>query len=159
MRDTDVTGTLLRRPGPPKVLSDANRAVIDDPCLFDALDPDTPLLCLYEHATFSEGVVWDARRQLLVWSDVDGRRVLGWYPDGHVEAVIDATDFINGNTVDRDGLLVHVWTAPVSQGAFGASATGLERSCIRPVDAVDDRWPRWVFADRVPSIAARLDAR
>ena len=107
MRDTSVTGTLLRRPGPPKVLSDTNKAVIDDPRLLDVLDPDTPLLCLYEHATFSEGVVWDAPRQRLVWSDVDGRRVLGWYPDGHVEAVIDATDFINGNAVDRDGRLVH----------------------------------------------------
>ena len=160
MRDTDVTGTLLRRPGPPKVLSDANRAVIDDPCLFDALDPDTPLLCLYEHATFSEGVVWDARRQLLVWSDVDGRRVLGWYPDGHVEAVIDATDFINGNTVDRDGLLVHVWTAPVSQGAFegfGDWSGAVMYSAFRA--RFDDRGPRWVLRIGFPALRRAWIAR
>ena len=30
----------------------------------------------------------------------------------------------------------HVWTAPVWQGAFGGDGAGLERSCIRPVDAV-----------------------
>ena len=54
MRDTSVTGTLLRRPGPPKVLSVANKAVIDDPRLLDVLDPDTPLLCLYEHATLAK---------------------------------------------------------------------------------------------------------
>jgi gluconolactonase len=107
MRDTSVTGTLLRRPGPPRPLSEAKTAVIDDPRLSDVLDPDAPLLCLYEHATFSEGVIWDAPRERLVWSDVDGRRVLGWYPDGHVEVVIDATDFINGNAVDRDGRLLH----------------------------------------------------
>lgn len=107
MRDLSVTGTLLRRPGPPKVLRDANQIIVDDRRLRDVLDPDAALLCLYEHATFSEGVVWDARRQRLIWSDVDGRRVLGWYADGRVEAVIDATDFINGNAVDRDGSLVH----------------------------------------------------
>ena len=107
MSQTSVTGTLLRHPGPPKVLADAGKIVIDDPRLSDVLDPDAPLLCLYEHATFSEGTVWDAPRQRLVWSDVDGRRVLGWYPDGHVEVVVDATAFINGNAVDRDGHLVH----------------------------------------------------
>jgi len=107
MSHAGVTGTLLRRPGPPKILKDAKTVVIDDPRLSDVLDPEAPLLCLYEHATFSEGTVWDAPRQRLVWSDVDGRRVLGWYPDGRVEVVVDATAFINGNAVDRDGHLVH----------------------------------------------------
>jgi len=102
-----VTGTLLRHPGPPKILTDAKKVVIEDPRLSDVLDPEAPLLCLYEHATFSEGTVWDAPRQRLVWSDVVGRRVLGWYPDGRVEVVVDATAFINGNAVDRDGHLVH----------------------------------------------------
>ena len=71
------------------------------------IDPASPLLCLYDQATFSEGTVWDAPRGRLVWSDVVGRRVLGWYPDGRVEVVVDATAFINGNAVDRDGHLVH----------------------------------------------------
>ena len=60
MRDTSVTGSILRRPGPPKALG-RSKAVIGDPRLADVLDPDAPLLCLYEHATFSEGVVWDER--------------------------------------------------------------------------------------------------
>ena len=33
--------------------------------------------------------------------------VLGWRPDGCVRVVVDNTDFINGNAVDRDGHLVH----------------------------------------------------
>ncbi len=33
--------------------------------------------------------------------------MLGWHPDGCVRVVIDATPFINGNTVDRDGSLIH----------------------------------------------------
>jgi gluconolactonase len=42
-----------------------------------------------------------------VWSDVPNRRVLGWYPDGHVEVLIDRTFFINGNALDACGRLVH----------------------------------------------------
>ena len=107
MSQADVAGTLLRKPGPPEILTDAGRIVIHDERLREVLDPDAPLLCLYEHASFSEGTVWDAPRQRLVWSDVVGRRVLGWSADGRVEVVVDATAFINGNAVDRDGRLVH----------------------------------------------------
>ena len=70
MSHAGVTGTLLRHPGPPKVLRDAKRVVIDDPLLSEVLDPEAPLLCLYAHASFSEGTVWDAPRQRLIWSDV-----------------------------------------------------------------------------------------
>ena len=107
MSNAGVTGGLLRRPGPPRIVSEANKIEIDDARLRDVLDPDARLLCLYDQATFSEGTVWDAPRRRLVWSDVVGRRVLGWYPDGRVEVVVDATDFINGNAVDIDGVLVH----------------------------------------------------
>ena len=107
MSDAGVMGRLLRHPGPAKVLKEGGAVIIYDRRLSDVLDPDARLLCLYENATFSEGTVWDAPRHRLVWSDVIGRRVLGWYPDGRVEVVIDATPFINGNIVDRDGHLVH----------------------------------------------------
>ena len=107
MTHAGVTGSLLRQPGPPKILKSAETVIVYDPRLSDVIDVDSPLLCLYEHASFSEGTVWDAPRRRLVWSDVVGRRVLGWYPDGRVEVVVDATEFINGNAVDRDGRLVH----------------------------------------------------
>ena len=48
-----------------------------------------------------------APQERLVWSDVPNRRLLGWYPDGHVEVVIDGTWFMNGNAVEADGTLVH----------------------------------------------------
>jgi gluconolactonase len=38
---------------------------------------------------------------------VPNRRLLGWYPDGHVEVLIDGTWFMNGNAVEGDGALVH----------------------------------------------------
>ncbi len=83
------------------------KVVIRDRRLGEVLNPAAPLLCLYEHASFCEGTVWDANRDRLVWSDVVGRRVLCWNPDGSVEVVVDNTHFINGNAVDHHGYLVH----------------------------------------------------
>ncbi len=106
MTRAGITGNLLRPPGSPDRL-DAGPIVYHDDRLREVLDPRSPLLCLYEQASFSEGTVWDAARNRLVWSDVVGRRVLACYPDGCVRVVVDATAFINGNAVDRDGHLVH----------------------------------------------------
>ena len=102
-----LTTNRLRHPGPPSRWRDIGPIAIYDDRLSAVLDPAAPLLYLYDQATHAEGVVWDGRRDRLIWSDVVGRRVLGWYPDGRVEAVLDATQFVNGNAVDRDGALVH----------------------------------------------------
>ena len=107
MAHAGITGSLLRRPGPPQALDGLRPIEIADPRFADVLAPDAPVLCLYEHASFSEGTVWDENRDRLIWSDVVGRRVLAWHPDGCVDVVVDATHFINGNAVDRDGHLVH----------------------------------------------------
>lgn len=65
------------------------------------------LVTLYDQASWSEGPVWWPREQTLVWSDIVGRRVLGWRQDGAVDVLLDATPFINGNAVLPDGALVH----------------------------------------------------
>ena len=98
---------LLRYPGPPRRIEGLNGVQIDDARLAAVLAPDAPLLCLYDQALHSEGTIWDALNERLVWSDVKGRRVMAWHPDGHVEVVIDATPFINGNALDHDGSLIH----------------------------------------------------
>ena len=98
---------LLRHAGPPTPVPDINGVQIDDDRLAAVLDPGARLLCLYDKALHSEGAIWDTPNGRLVWSDVKGRRVMAWYPDGHVEVVIDATSFINGNALDRDGRLIH----------------------------------------------------
>jgi gluconolactonase len=64
-------------------------------------------LWLYEGTLHGEGPVWQAAHDRLLWSDVPNRRLLGWYPDGHVEVVIDGTYFMNGNALDAPGGLVH----------------------------------------------------
>ena len=84
-----------------------NGVQIDDARLANVLSPDARLLCLYDQAIHGEGTVWDTAKDRLIWSDVKARRVMAWYPDGHVEVVIDATPFINGNAFDGDGKLIH----------------------------------------------------
>lgn len=96
----------MRPPGPPAPVD------VDAPVAFDArfssiVPPDARLLSLYDQALFSEGPVWWPARGMLVWSDIEGRRVLGWSADGAVDVVLDATPFTNGNAVDADGRLLH----------------------------------------------------
>ena len=71
------------------------------------VDPAAPLLILYDQLLHGEGPVWDPRRERLIFSDIPGRRVLAWYPDGRVEVATDAVPFVNGNALDADGRLIH----------------------------------------------------
>src|SRR3954451_13140591 len=103
---------LLRKPGPPQLVEDVPPPIAYDQRFADVVAKEARLVSLYDQAVFSEGPVWWPARGILVWSDVEGRRVLGWHPDGRVEVVIDAPPFINGNTVDRDGNLVHCEHGP-----------------------------------------------
>lgn len=98
---------LLRKPGPAQPVPHLDPPRAQDPRFREAVAHGARLVSLYDQATFSEGPTWWPARGILVWSDVEGRRVLGWHPDGCVRVVVDATPFINGNTVDRDGDLIH----------------------------------------------------
>ncbi|MCH8627668.1 SMP-30/gluconolactonase/LRE family protein [Arsenicicoccus piscis] len=96
---------LLRPPGPP--LDDTAADWVD---LAEPLRPlvaDSRLLTLYDQAIWAEGPVWWPQRSVLAFSDVRGRRLLGWHEDGSVEILCDVTEFGNGNAVDQEGRLVH----------------------------------------------------
>ena len=96
----------LRQPGAPAVVAGAPIRIFD-PRLAEVLPVGSPLLVLYDQAIWSESPVWWSARSLLAWSDIEGRRVLSWREDGAVEVFVDATHFINGNTVDGQDRLVH----------------------------------------------------
>lgn len=81
-----LPGRLLRGIGPPSEEKDFCGVQIDDERLSMVLSPDAPLLTLYEGALHGEGPAWQATHHR-VWSDVPNRRLLGWYPDGHVEVL------------------------------------------------------------------------
>ena len=102
-----LPGKLLRHAGPPKPVKPFQGVQIDDPRLATVLSPDASLLCLYEGTLPGEGPAWQPARNRLVWSDVPNRRLLAWHPDGHVEAVLDCTYFMNGNALEASGALVH----------------------------------------------------
>lgn len=100
-------GRVLRRAGSPDRVNFFPGVQIDDDRLAAILPPDQPLLQLYEGTVHGEGPAWQSGRERLVWSDVPGRRLLAWRPDGQVEVLIDGTWFINGNAVLADGTLIH----------------------------------------------------
>jgi len=102
-----LPGRLLRAAGAPAPVKGFQGVQIDDPRLAKVVSSDAQLLKLYEGTVHGEGPAWQAVRDRLVWSDVPNRRLLGWYPDGHVEVLIDGTWFMNGNAVEADGTLVH----------------------------------------------------
>ena len=125
---------LLRRAGPPEPVPHVDPPRASDPRFTEVVPHDARLVSLYDQAIFSEGPTWWPARDILVWSDVEGRRVLGWHPDGRVEVVIDATPFINGNTVDCDGNLVHC-----EHGTRRLSKTTLDGSYEVVVDTYEGR--------------------
>lgn len=96
----------VRPPGPPSRVEDVAPPVAYDERFARVLASDAALLALYDQALFSEGPVWWPARNLLVWSDIEGRRVLGWSADGAVDVVRDATPFTNGNALAADGALL-----------------------------------------------------
>jgi gluconolactonase len=81
----------LRHAGSPETVANVRGIQIDDDRLTAVLSPDALLLKLYEGTIHGEGPAWQGTRERLVWSDVPNRRLLGWYPDGHVEVLIDGT--------------------------------------------------------------------
>jgi gluconolactonase len=103
-----LPGHLLRRPGAIRHADRFRGCQIHDPRLAEVLSPDAPLLVLHEGAIHAEGPVWQASHDRLLFSDVPNRRLNAWFEaDGRVEVTIDATWFMNGNAVAKDGTVWH----------------------------------------------------
>ncbi len=95
----------LRSPGPPEMVQVSSPQIhhSDAKPVLEA----ARLFSLYSQASWSEGPAWWPQQRTLIWSDVVGRRVLGWREDGAVDVLLDATPFINGNAVAPDGRIFH----------------------------------------------------
>ena len=61
---------------------------------------------LYSGCRWAEGPVWFADLNCLIWSDIPNQRMLRFVPDGDVSVFREPSNFVNGNTRDRQGRLI-----------------------------------------------------
>lgn len=81
---------------------------------FQHLDPrfrrmviDTARLdCLHTGNRWSEGPVWLAATQELIWSDIPNNRLMRWSEGAGAGVFRQPSNFNNGNTLDREGRIV-----------------------------------------------------
>ncbi|MGQ0708949.1 MAG: SMP-30/gluconolactonase/LRE family protein [Rhodoferax sp.] len=58
-------------------------------------------------ARWSEGPVWMAEDQSVLWSDIPNNRMLRWHACDGLEVWRDQVEFTNGHTREADGSLLH----------------------------------------------------
>jgi gluconolactonase len=103
-----------------------------DPRLAPVVREAGPLERLSTGAVWSEGPVWLAEDDSVLWSDIPNNRMLRWSaPDG-MTVWRDNVEFTNGHTRDRDGSLLHC-----SHGLRAVLRTDLRGEQQR---IVVDRW-------------------
>ncbi len=77
-----------------------------DKRFYDLTVPIADVEELYNGCRWSEGPVWFNDHSSLIWSDIPNRRLLRWIEGHGVSVFRTETNFINGNTRDRQGRLV-----------------------------------------------------
>jgi gluconolactonase len=77
-----------------------------DPRLSPLIPNGTEVEVIFDRGAFTEGPVWFADLQCLIWSDIPNSRLHRWTPDGHVSVFRATTNNTNGNTRDRQGRLL-----------------------------------------------------
>ncbi len=65
------------------------------------------LVRLCTGAVWSEGPVYLPADGSVVWSDIPNNRMLRWSPDEGMDVFRSPSEFVNGNTLDREGRMVH----------------------------------------------------
>lgn len=68
--------------------------------------PNAPLTCIGEGFGWTEGPVWFADLQCLLFSDLPNNRVMRWTPSGGLSVFREPSQFENGHTRDRQGRLI-----------------------------------------------------
>ena len=75
---------------------------------FDPIAADAgPLQRLCTGAIWSEGPVWMAEDESLLWSDIPNNRMLRWHAATGMTVWRDAVDYTNGHIREADGSLLH----------------------------------------------------
>ncbi|MGH6762342.1 MAG: SMP-30/gluconolactonase/LRE family protein [Phyllobacterium sp.] len=79
---------------------------VHDPRFRSLIIPCAQLDELYSGCRWAEGPVWFQDANSLLWSDIPNQRILRWVPDSGVSVFRAPSNFVNGNTRDRQGRLV-----------------------------------------------------
>jgi gluconolactonase len=79
---------------------------IDDPRFRGLIQKNARLHQVATGFEWTEGPVWFADQQLLLFSDIPAERMMRLTLDGHVSTFRQPSDYSNGNTRDRQGRLV-----------------------------------------------------
>ncbi len=61
---------------------------------------------LYRGCRWAEGPVWFSDLDCLIWSDIPNQRMMRWTPDGGASVFRSPSNYVNGNTRDRQGCLI-----------------------------------------------------
>lgn len=79
---------------------------VHDPRFNQLILPSAGLEELYSGCRWAEGPVWFPDHDLLIFSDIPNQRMLRYVPDGGVSTFRAPSNFVNGNTRDREGRLI-----------------------------------------------------
>ncbi|SIQ35589.1 gluconolactonase [Rhizobium sp. RU35A] len=79
---------------------------IHDPRFQQMIIPSAALEELYSGCRWAEGPVWFSDHNLLIFSDIPNQRMLRYVPGQGVSVFREPSNFVNGNTRDREGRLV-----------------------------------------------------
>jgi gluconolactonase len=77
-----------------------------DKAFYDLTVPNAAIETLYEGCRWSEGPVWFGDGGFLVFSDIPNNRMMRWLPDLGISVFRSPSNYVNGNTRDRQGRLV-----------------------------------------------------
>lgn len=80
---------------------------VADARLATLIDPGAALVRLSEGCVWAEGPVWLPLEQALEFSDIPNDRALRWTASGGTHVARQPNDHTNGNTLDREGRVVH----------------------------------------------------
>lgn len=80
--------------------------IVHDRRFLKLLGTDGRAELLHSEGIFTEGPVWFADHQCLLWSDIPANRIMRLTADGRVGVFRQGSNHTNGNTRDRQGRLV-----------------------------------------------------
>ena len=79
---------------------------VRDPLFIDLIVPNAPLEQLSTGHLWTEGPVWLADQQCLLFSDIPNNRILRYSIDGQISVYRSQSHFANGHTRDHLGRLI-----------------------------------------------------